>query len=250
MIKQFKNDALIKLLMAFIAIEAMMASILAIAESNIEIDKAIQQAREEIKMNGHRKGHHILIVKAVTKDQKAFTGQQVFGVKAELQRWLGYRRRSISNDEYKFYIGKPGVTYELRVMAPGYHQFSREITFGEEQVVIWENVVLEPVTSDTASTITGTLWLESSKDKLGGVIVRADDSRTITDDNGRFTLSGLRSADLTISAKVEGYIGLGEWVNLKKASKINVDLKGYRKRKYKIEWAHQDSGSWDSTKIE
>jgi hypothetical protein len=131
---------------------------------------------------------------------------------------------------------------ELRITHPDYHEFRRPVVFEKGKVIVWDDIVLERVSPESACTIKGTVHLEDDADPKD-IRVSSDDASTTTDKSGNFTLTGIRSGEVGVGAQKPGYYGLYTKVNTIRGQTALCQLNGYRVRKAKVRWAYQPDGS-------
>jgi hypothetical protein len=154
----------------------------------------------------------------------------------------GYRPDSISENQTEVRFDRNGQPAELHVIHPNYHEFRRPVIFEKGIVIVWDDIVLEPVTPENSCTIKGTVRLEDDADATG-ISVSGGGASTMTDENGNFTLTGIRSGSVTVAAQKSGYHGLYTKVDATKGQTTSCQLNGYRIRKAKVRWAYQPDGS-------
>lgn len=154
----------------------------------------------------------------------------------------GYRPDGISEGQTEVRFERAGQPVELRVIHPDYHEFRRPIVFEKGIVIVWDDIVLEPVTPENSCTIKGTVRLEDGAD-AGGISISGGDASATTDENGNFTLAGIRSGSVGVGARKPGYHGLYTNVDVARAQTGTCQLQGYRIRKAKVRWAYQPDGS-------
>jgi len=155
----------------------------------------------------------------------------------------GYRPQRITDNDGVTFVERHGDATELRIIASGYDTFSRRTIFRANRIVIWDDILLQPLTPATAATIRGTVWLEDEKD-LEGIPVSVDgETRDTTDAKGRFTLTGVRSGEIHLDAHKPGYTGT--WVNIgvTRGGTANCEIRGYKIRSAEITWVYQSDGT-------
>ncbi len=154
----------------------------------------------------------------------------------------GYRPDSISEGQTEVMFERDGQPAQLRVIHPDYHEFSRPVVFEKGKVIVWDDIVLERVSPENSCTVKGTVHLEDDADPKD-IRVSSDETSTTTDENGDFTLTGLRSGRVSIGAQKSGYYGLYTNVDAARGQTASCRLNGYRLRKAKVRWAYQPDGS-------
>ena len=158
-------------------------------------------------------------------------------------RYGGHRPGRITEGGTSLYFKRHGEAVELRVMASGYDQFQRRAILRDDQILIWDDIVLDPVQAGTGGTVHGTVWLEGSPN-LDGILVSVNrEAGNFTDGQGRFSLTELPEGDLNISAHKGGYLGLTAKVSVGKGATGTCELRGYRLRTALVQWAFQPDGS-------
>lgn len=154
----------------------------------------------------------------------------------------GYRPDRASAEQIKVMFGRDGQMAELVVTHPDYHEFIRPVIFKKGKVVVWDDIVLERVSPENSCTITGTVYLEDDVD-AADTEVSCDNVSTTTDANGNFTLTGLRSGQISIRARKAGYHGLYATAEVARGQTASCKMNGYRTRKAKVRWAYQPDNS-------
>ncbi|MFA5424400.1 MAG: carboxypeptidase-like regulatory domain-containing protein [Phycisphaerae bacterium] len=154
----------------------------------------------------------------------------------------GYRPGDISEGQIEIQYKPDGEHNELRIINSKYHEFRRSVIFEKGVVVVWDDIVLEPVTPETACTIKGTISLEDDADPCG-IKVSSEDVSTITDKYGNFSLTGVRSGEVGVYASKDGYNRMYAEVDTIKSQISECKIDGYRTRKAKVRWAYQPDGS-------
>ena len=127
----------------------------------------------------------------------------------------------------------------LRISARGYHDFTRSFDVVPGTVTVWDDIVLQPVTPETASTITGTVWLEDDADPSGVEVYVSGVDKVRTDEEGRFRLDGVAAGDVTVRARRDGYQPAYKHLDVTKHSQHECSFKLYRKRYAVVRWAYQ-----------
>jgi TolB-like protein len=155
----------------------------------------------------------------------------------------GYRPGRITEGGGDVYLGDHGDAVELRISAPGYDQFQRRAILRDDQILIWDDIVLAPVQAGSGGTVSGTLWLEGSPNLEGIPIAVNGNAVAFTDGQGRFTLTELPEGDLKISANKSEYLGLSVDVKVGKGASAVCELRGYRRRTALVQWTFQPDGS-------
>ncbi len=154
----------------------------------------------------------------------------------------GYRPDNVSEGQTEMKFERAGQPAELRVIHSDYHEFRRPVVFEKGIVTVWDDIVLERVSPESSCTVKGTVHLEDDAEP-GDISVSAGDASVTTDENGAFTLTGLRSGEVSVSAQKSGYHGLYTSVNTARGQTASCQLNGYRIRKAKVRWAYQPDGS-------
>ena len=126
----------------------------------------------------------------------------------------------------------------LRIRAPSYHEFTRPLDLREGQVVVCDDIVLDPVTDKTASTVTGTVRLENSKNGRAQVSIFRQNPID-TDNAGHYRLERVGTGQLTLLAYSPGYVAEFKYVDVPTPGRYEFDFHLYRKRYALLRWAYQ-----------
>jgi len=216
-----------------------------LSNNNPKVLKAIEEAKKKIaKRNMSCDNPAILIYKARTWDNKQFHALSDLYICRNGDCDSGYYPAGTSKGKVNSHVACPSMEHELRVKIQQnsfYHEFSKKITFKKGEVVIWDDIVLEPVTPETDVELNGKIILEGSAG-ASGIKVAFGRNTTLTDANGLFTLAGLPAGNnYILKIYKDGYLFDGR-VDLKKDTKAMTILKGYRKKVAQIRWEYIPSG--------
>lgn len=154
----------------------------------------------------------------------------------------GYNPDRAAAEQARVMFGRDGQMAEFVVTHPDYHEYVRPIIFNKGKIVVWDDITLERVTPETACTVTGTVYLEDDAN-AADTEVFCDNTSTTTDANGNFTLTGLRSGQINLRARKDGYHGLYTNVEIARCQTASCKMNGYRTRKAKVRWAYQPDNS-------
>lgn len=127
---------------------------------------------------------------------------------------------------------------ELRISAPGYQEVVRRVILKVDDIVIWDDIILTPITYETAAIIVGRLTLEND-DPEGIAIYVDNEAVTFTDAKGYFLTDMVRSGTVEVSAYIRGYPRLNKKITLHPGEETTVELNGFRHRQARIRWAYQ-----------
>lgn len=132
---------------------------------------------------------------------------------------------------------------ELQIRAPGYDVFSRRLIIHAGELVVWDDVMLEPLTRQSASEVTGRVWLEGNAD-LEGLVIKVDNVPVaFTDADGYFSTDRIHAGKLLIESYIPGFVGAYKRIKVDRGGTANVKLRGYRERFARVRWAYQPDGT-------
>ncbi|MFQ5591410.1 MAG: hypothetical protein ACE5HE_09630 [Phycisphaerae bacterium] len=136
---------------------------------------------------------------------------------------------------------------ELRLMAPGVETYKLRAILHPGEILVWDDIVLEPLTRDSAASIMGRVWLEDDADADGMVISVNGEHTTFTDDHGYFVAEAVSAGELYVSTYKRGYTGLHKELKVGRGERAVCDLRGYRERFARVRWVYQPDGTRDFT---
>lgn len=180
-----------------------------------------------------------LIVVPRTRDEREVT------LDVRLYAGGGYRPARGVTDEALTFEQRHGQEVELRILAAGYHDFRRKGLMRSGQIIVWDDVYLEPVTERTAVTIRGRVRLEGGADPAGIHVSGNSVVVTETDERGAFELKGLGAGSISVVAGKEGYLSAVKKVEAGPGERAEVELVMYLERSALVRWAYQPNGSAD-----
>lgn len=134
--------------------------------------------------------------------------------------------------------------YVVRLRVDGYHEYEQAVRVEPGEVLVLDDIRMEPIGPQDAIDILGMVKLEDEA-SAEGIRVRAGDANAETDAHGRFRLSGIGAGEIRIYAPKDGYEGLHRTIHAKKGDKTPVVIEGWRKRYAVVQWAYQPDGSPD-----
>jgi hypothetical protein len=204
----------------------------------------LEEGREKLSKFEKLKNYGALLFKVQSEDR------ELDEARVELH-WTGggrggYRPDSVQPNDPKLYLGEAGQSAKLRIFSPGYHEFNRSFVFRRGEVLVWNKIILEPVTRENSATIKGTIELEDQADP-NGIQVKASDRLGATDKSGIFTLPEIRSGEVRVRAYKPGYHGLYTSVKVDRGETATCKMKGYRSREAHVKWVYQPDGSREFT---
>ncbi len=162
----------------------------------------------------------------------------------------GYIPGNIFTDEIVLRL-VPNVRHsqavEFRLMAAGFETYKLRTILRPGEVLVWDDIVLEPLTRRSAASLVGTVWLEDDADPDGMVISINSEETTFTDHSGYFVVDAVSPGELGLSTYKPGYIGLHTKFNVEKGERVHCGLRGYRERFVRVRWVYQPNGTRDFT---
>ena len=209
--------------------------------SGCEMHAVVEATKKELSTTKRYANHGALVYRIHSEDK--FLGE----ARTEFH-WTGkgrggYRPEDVGEEEIKVIFDRDGQSAQLQVTHPEYHEFRRPVIFKKGRVIVWDDIVLERVTADTAATVTGKVYLEDDANPEDIRVWGGSRCTTRTNEKGDFVLTGLRSGKITVSARKPGYYGLRTTVFVSKGGTAACELNGYRTRKAKVRWVFQPDGS-------
>lgn len=132
---------------------------------------------------------------------------------------------------------------ELRIFAPGYDLFSRQIILRRGDIIVWDDIVLQRLTASSGVQINGVVDLEDWADPNGIVIYLDGEPIAIANEHGEYSAEYIRSGELRLSAHKRGYVGLSSTVTARRSSRLTIDFKGYRERYALVRWTYTSDPS-------
>jgi hypothetical protein len=218
-------------------------------ELDKEIYDTIAKANSKLINSDENKGKGAIIYRVRSEDGR-LDEERARRTRTEFH-WTGlgrggYTPKTVDEGEIKVMFARDGQPAELRVIHPDYHEFRRAMTFEKGKIIVWDDIFLKRVSSESSCTVKGTVHLENDADPKG-IRVSGSGASATTDEEGNFVLKGLRSGQVSIGARKSGYHGLYGEVNVNKGQTATCRLKGYRIRKAKVSWMYQPDGLKDFT---
>lgn len=200
------------------------------------LDRAVAEARDAVAEGGSQFGKGALVYLIPSTDGVPR------GVRSEIHNSYpsgGYKPGNVHEGDAIIEYGSDSVVRELRLLVPGRELFSRSFRFRHGEVIVWDDVALPALTARSAGSIRGSIWLEGDP-PLKGITVHADDreSGVETDENGLFTLEGVRRGKVRVSAHKAGYRGLLDDPTVEPGRTTTVELDGYLVRNALVHWAY------------
>ena len=136
---------------------------------------------------------------------------------------------------------------EFRLIAPGFETYKRRAILRPGEILVWDDIVLEPLTRYSAASIMGRVWLEDDADTDGMVISVNREAVTFTDESGYFVTEPVSSGELYVSTYKRGYTGLHTKLKVGRGETAVCGLRGYRERFARVRWVYQPDGTRDFT---
>lgn len=201
------------------------------------VDEAVADARRRLAED--ERGQLAAIVLAVQTNDE--TPRRIDGMIGHFPG--GHRTASFSTGSAWADITRAGE-YVVRLRVDGYHEYEQAVRVEPGEVLVLDDVWLEPVGPEDGIDILGMVKLEDGAG-AGGIRVRAGDAHAETDAHGRFRLSGIGAGEIRIYAPKDGYEGLHRTIHAKKGDRTPVVIEGWRKRYAVVRWAYQPDGSRD-----
>ncbi len=160
----------------------------------------------------------------------------------------GYIPGSVRTDRPVFrliLVTRRARPMELRIFAPGFERATRRAILHPGEILVWDDIFLEPLTNSSAASLHGRVWLEDDADLEGMVIYVEDEAVTFTDSSGHFVAERVSPGKLRVSTNKTGYVGLHTEVRAARGSEVPCELRGYRERFASVRWAYQPNGTHD-----
>ncbi len=208
------------------------------------LEEAIVGAEVELARE-HIHGVATVIFSARARDEHRFRG------KAEIRlvgpSATGYHGGMLSDGEYvldpMFIVGST-IPVELHIIVPGYERYVRPMILQAGDLLVWDDIVLEPLTPRNTGSIVGRVRLEDPKQGLNRILISVDDEAVaFTDEQGAFVVEGARPGMVKIQATKAGFVGLSAEVRVVVGGRESCLLVGYRKRYALVRWAYQPDGT-------
>lgn len=152
---------------------------------------------------------------------------------------VGYIPKRLKAGEPAIEVMGHGQVFELRVIAPGYDTFTRRAILRRDQIILWDDIILEPLSPTATATIRGIVRFEDNADPNGMLIQVDGDPSGFVAADGRFVASGLRSGEIRVSTLKQGYYGLFSTVEVKRGGTATCELRGYLERAARVRWVFQ-----------
>lgn len=156
----------------------------------------------------------------------------------------GYRPGRATVDVPKVEQVRRGQAIELRVQASNHEIFQRRAVVRSGWIVIWDDIELQPLSTRSAATIYGRIWLEGESSDLGGMAVTVDgEAAGLTDDDGYFVLDHVPAGEIRVASYRKGFVNSYTTVKVDPGGDTDCILRGYRQRAALVRWAYQPDGS-------
>ena len=206
-----------------------------------QILKAITDAKKSAECDNPK----IVIFKVTSKDDKKFVAN------TGLYHELGSRHGYASKNSVSHTSSCQFEEFDLTINTPWHHEYKKKIIFTHDDVIILDDIELELITDKNDLKLSGTLWLEGGRGVVNVPVslkVRHNQSyetvsSTRTNDKGEFVLKGLGSGRALVVANKKGYYKISEVINVEDGKGLrNIELKGYKERKLKVEWKLNKKG--------
>lgn len=139
------------------------------------------------------------------------------------------------------------LAVEFRLMAAGFETYKRRAILRPGEILVWDDIVLEPLTRRSAASIVGRVWLEDDADTDGMVISINSEDAAFTDDSGYFVAEAVSSGELRVSTYKRGYTGMHTEFKVGRGERAECWLVGYRERFARVRWVYQPNGTRDFT---
>ncbi len=208
------------------------------------LDEAIAKAKIELNTD------HTVGVAAIVYTISTLSGQTIQAhtkFRSAGRSAAGYIPGTISTSEA---VMQPAIirgatrAVELHVIAHGFERCIRRVILHPGELVIWDDIVLEPITNQTAASIVGRVRLEGEKDDLEGLVIYVDnDAAAFTDASGYFAIDSISSGRIQLSTQKTGFLGLRTEVRVAAGEVEVCELTGHRKRFAHVRWAYQPDGT-------
>ncbi len=142
------------------------------------------------------------------------------------------------------FILRSNAAAELHIIVPGYERHIERMILETGDMLILDDIVLQPLTARNTGTIYGRVQLELPNKGLDGIPIMIDnDVSTLTDVNGNFVARQVRTGNVSVSALLPGFVGMSADVQVGAGMQQSCSLDGYRKRYARVRWAYQPDGS-------
>lgn len=210
------------------------------------LDEAIARAEEELETESRVKTAALVYTIRAADDQTVHARTEL--------RYLGksgsgYLPGKITTSQFMlqpvFILSTPRPV-ELHIIAPGFDTYKRRVILHAGELIVWDDIVLEPMTERSTASVMGRVWLDDEEENLEGIVIYIDqEAVTFTDASGYFMADRVRAGKLRVSAHKPGYVGLETKVRVAGGYEQVCELNGYRKRSAHVRWAYQPDGSRD-----
>ena len=142
------------------------------------------------------------------------------------------------------FVRKSTRPVALHILAPGFDRYIRRVILHPGELVVWEDIVLEPMTNRSTASLVGHVRLEDDDEELEGMVIYIDqEAVAFTDASGRFEVDPVRAGKLRVSTHKSGYLGMNAEVKVAAGDLERCELVGYRKRFARVRWAYQPDGT-------
>ncbi len=214
-----------------------------IRESKAKFKIAVADAEAGLQQDKHKK-EGVLVYSVRSKDgEMEIAHTRLYRTTSSGNS--GYRGGRVSEYETVTIYDRHNESFELRINAPGYHEFIRSVNFRKGKVISWNDIILEPVTSKTSGVIEGTVHLEGMSN-LGGIRVTVKGYPPVTTNrSGQFQVKGVGAGNQDVSASKQGYYGQHQSVLVSKGETVACHLYGFRRRSVEVRWSYQPNESRD-----
>jgi hypothetical protein len=211
------------------------------------IEEAVEKAEAALDEEKCRRDTALIYVARTANDRRVNISSELHYVGGKRG---GYVPGSMFDDEIILRL-IPNVrstqAVELRLMAPGFETYKLRAILRPGDILIWDDILLEPLTRYFSASIMGRVWLEDDADTDGMVISVNGEDTTFTDDSGYFVVEAVSSGELRVSTYKHGYTGLHTELKVGRGERAVCGLRGYRERFARVRWVYQPDGTRDFT---
>lgn len=183
------------------------------------LDEAIARAEEELKTEHRFEVAVIVFTISTPNEQTALARTELHFVGHS----SGYLPGRISTSEavlQPVIIRRSTQPVELHIISPGFDKYIRRVILHAGALIIWDDIVLDPTSQQTAASVMGRVRLEGNEKNLEGLVISIDqEAVTFTDALGYFVADPVRAGKLSVSTHKPGYWGLRANVEVARATK-------------------------------
>jgi len=156
---------------------------------------------------------------------------------------IGILSKKIKAGDGDCFCTRYGMAYELRAFAPGYETLSRRFVLNRDQILVWNDLVLEPIPVRDGGFLEGRVAFEDGVIPQNLLISIDGDITAFADAGGRFFIDGLRNGRVTVAAQRPGFHGMEARVGVTRSQRSSCELFGFLERQARIRWTYQPDGS-------